>query len=69
MASRSIVQRQDVNAMQSMQTMLNFSGRRRLPLILQAEAAECGLACLAMIVCYHGHQIDLNSLRRQHRYR
>jgi ATP-binding cassette subfamily B protein RaxB len=66
MASRSVAQRQDVNAMQSMQTMLNFNGRRRLPLILQSEAAECGLACLAMIVCHYGHQIDLNSLRRQH---
>jgi ATP-binding cassette subfamily B protein RaxB len=63
MASRSAAQRQDVN---TMQTMLNFGGQRRLPLILQSEAAECGLACLAMIVCYHGHQIDLNSLRRQH---
>jgi len=66
MASRSAAQRQDVNTMQSMQTMLNFSGRRRLPLILQSEAAECGLACLAMIVSYHGHQSDLSSLRRQH---
>jgi ATP-binding cassette subfamily B protein RaxB len=66
MVSRPVAQRQDVNAMQSLQTMLHFSGRRRLPLILQSEAAECGLACLAMIVCYYGHQIDLNSLRRQH---
>src|SRR3954451_10552780 len=52
--------------MHSMQTMLNFSGRHRLPLIMQSEAAECGLACLAMIASYYGHQIDLNSLRRQH---
>ena len=37
----------------------------RLPLILQTEAAECGLACLAMIVCYHGHQSDLTELRRR----
>ncbi len=29
---------------------------RRLPLVLQTEATECGLACLAMIAGYHGHQ-------------
>jgi ATP-binding cassette subfamily B protein RaxB len=44
---------------------LNF-GSRKLPSILQTEAAECGLACLAMIASYHGHRIDLNTLRRRH---
>jgi ATP-binding cassette subfamily B protein RaxB len=44
---------------------LNLSGRRRLPLIRQAETAECGLASLAMIAGYHGHDVDLASLRRQ----
>ena len=38
----------------------------RLPIILQTEASECGLACLAMIAAYHGHQIDLGTLRRRH---
>ncbi|GGC41510.1 ABC transporter [Siccirubricoccus deserti] len=46
--------------------LLDFGGRRRLPSILQTEAAECGLACLAMIASYHGHRIDLNTLRRRH---
>jgi ATP-binding cassette subfamily B protein RaxB len=46
--------------------MLNFSGRHRLPLIQQTEAAECGLACLAMVASYHGHRTDLNTLRRRH---
>src|SRR6185369_10278945 len=32
----------------------------------QTEAAECGLACLAMISSYHGHRIDLNTLRRRY---
>ncbi len=40
--------------------------RRRLPLVLQTEAAECGLACLAMIAGYHGHRVDLAVLRRRH---
>ena len=49
-----------------MASLLNFGGRGYLPVIRQTEAAECGLACLAMISSYHGHRIDLNTLRRQH---
>src|SRR6476659_5357407 len=39
--------------------------RRRLPALLQTEAAECGLACLAMIASYHGHCVDVATLRRR----
>jgi ATP-binding cassette subfamily B protein RaxB len=46
--------------------LLNFGGRGYLPVLRQTEAAECGLACLAMISSYHGHRIDLNTLRRRH---
>ena len=49
-----------------LQALLNFSGRRRLPVFLQTEAAECGLACLAMIASYHRYRVDLNTLRRRH---
>ena len=45
---------------------LSFSSRRRTPVILQTEAAECGLACLAMVANYHGYRTDLPSLRAQH---
>jgi ATP-binding cassette subfamily B protein RaxB len=45
---------------------INWMGRQRLPLVLQSEATECGLACLAMIAGYHGHAIDLNTLRRRY---
>ena len=45
---------------------LTLAARRRLPMVRQTEAAECGLACLAMIASYHGHRIDLNTLRRRH---
>lgn len=38
---------------------------RRLPVILQTEAAECALACLAMIANHHGHGCDLGELRRR----
>jgi ATP-binding cassette subfamily B protein RaxB len=45
--------------------LLRFTGGHRLPLVLQSEAAECGLACLAMVAGFHGHQLDLNALRRR----
>lgn len=38
----------------------------RTPVILQAEAAECGPACMAMIAGHWGHVIDLASLRQRH---
>lgn len=44
---------------------LQFGWSRRLSMMLQTEAAECGLACLAMIASYHGHDVDLASLRRR----
>jgi len=44
---------------------LQFSWRRQLPMMLQTEAAECGLACLAMLASYHGHDVDLAGLRRR----
>ncbi|MFC0132853.1 ABC transporter [Massilia eurypsychrophila] len=43
--------------------LLHLGGTRRLPLILQNEVAECGLACLAMVASYHGHRTDLAALR------
>jgi ATP-binding cassette subfamily B protein RaxB len=33
--------------------------------ILQSEAAECGLACLAMVACAHGLHVGLPELRRR----
>lgn len=45
--------------------LLNFSGLRQLPLIMQTEVAECGLACLAMVGGYHGLQTDIISLRQK----
>jgi ATP-binding cassette, subfamily B, bacterial CvaB/MchF/RaxB len=40
-------------------------GGRRVPLILQTEAAECGLACLAMVAAKHGLRTDLPTLRKR----
>ena len=33
--------------------------------VLQSEAAECGLACLAMVAAAHGRRETLSELRRQ----
>ncbi|MDH4274871.1 MAG: peptidase domain-containing ABC transporter [Gammaproteobacteria bacterium] len=43
--------------------MLHFSFFKRIPVILQTEAAECGLACLAMVSTFYGHHLDLATLR------
>jgi ATP-binding cassette, subfamily B, bacterial CvaB/MchF/RaxB len=45
---------------------LSLGLRRRLPVVLQTEAAECGLACLAMVLGYHGVVTDLATLRSRH---
>lgn len=47
--------------------MLQFS-RRQLPVMLQTEAAECGLACLAMVFSFHGHRTDVGELRRRYSF-
>ncbi|NHZ93816.1 ATP-binding cassette domain-containing protein [Massilia sp. CCM 8733] len=38
---------------------------KSLPILLQTEAAECGLACLGMVASYWGHRVDLANLRRR----
>jgi ABC-type bacteriocin/lantibiotic exporter with double-glycine peptidase domain len=44
---------------------LSFWRSQRLPVLLQTEAAECGLACLSMVASYWGHQTDISSMRRR----
>lgn len=44
---------------------LSFLRSRRLPVLLQTESAECGLASLAMVASYWGHELDLASMRRR----
>src|SRR6185503_13862557 len=47
------------------ESLLQFGFGRRLPVILQTEAAECGLACLAMVAGFHGLRTDLSTMRRR----
>lgn len=44
---------------------VSFGFGGHLPVVLQTEPTECGLACLAMIASYHRHHIDLTNLRRR----
>jgi len=41
---------------------VNLFGRG-VPVILQSEAPECGIACLAMVASFHGHLTDLSAMR------
>ena len=38
---------------------------RKVPIIYQSEAAECGLACIAMIAAFYGFYEDLVALRHR----
>jgi ATP-binding cassette, subfamily B, bacterial CvaB/MchF/RaxB len=42
-----------------------LGARKHLPVFLQTEATECGFVCVAMVANYHGHRIDLPSMRRR----
>lgn len=44
-------------------SIVNKIWRKRVPVILQMSEVECGLACLAMIMSYHGRQTTISELR------
>ena len=43
-----------------------FPWSRQIAPVLQAEVAECGLACLAMVANFHGHRTNLPGLRQRY---
>ncbi|WP_429945607.1 peptidase domain-containing ABC transporter [Bibersteinia trehalosi] len=45
---------------------LKFDLFRKMPMVLQTETAECGLACLAMILGYYGKSSNLFELRNRY---
>jgi len=45
--------------------LIRFSNSKFTPLILQSEITECGLATLAMVATYYGHQLDLSAMRKR----
>ncbi len=44
---------------------ISFGFSPKLPLLLQTEAAECGLACLGMVAGFYGYNTDMATLRRR----
>ena len=48
-----------------MMTGLQFFSGKKVPLLLQAEASECGLACLAMVASHYGHHTTMNQARQR----
>lgn len=48
------------------QQQLKFTLSKSPPLILQSEIAECGLASMAMIASFHGHQLDMPAMRKHY---
>ncbi len=43
-----------------------LTARKYLPMTLQSEAAECGLACLSMVANYHGDRRSLAQMRARY---
>jgi len=41
-----------------------LTGRRSVPYIPQMESVECGAACLAMVLAYHGRHVTLPEMRQ-----
>jgi len=44
---------------------LHFSSQR-LPILLQSEVAECGVSCVAMVASYHGHKVNMITMRQRY---
>lgn len=44
-------------------TLTQHMHRKRVPLLMQLNEVECGLACLAMILCYYGRKTSISELR------
>lgn len=42
---------------------LNFRSSLNTRVILQSEIAECGIASMAMVASYYGHQLDMPAMR------
>lgn len=57
---------EDINILTSKRalSLLNYSGIKKVPSILQSEVSECGLACLAMVSSYYGYHVNLTHLRK-----
>ena len=65
MAVRPPDQRPAAIVTEALQQHLRFFDRKRIRIQYQTEAAECGLACLAMIMSFHGNRTEMSKLRQR----
>lgn len=42
---------------------LRFNWTRKIPIVMQSEASECGIACLTMIANFYGNKLLLRQMR------
>ncbi len=61
----SVVKTRAATLLSARDFLLGLRRSRPVPLILQQERSECGLAAVAMIAGYHGHAVGLHVLRNQ----
>lgn len=54
------------NLFKNIISKIDFSLRKKTSVILQSEATECGIACLAMICSFYGQHIDLFNFRHHY---
>ena len=47
----------------ALRNLRSFNRHRRVPYVQQTAAADCGPACLAMVLAYHGKQVKLDEVR------
>jgi HlyB family type I secretion system ABC transporter len=50
----------------SLRKSLTFIGKKRVPVVLQMNAIECGAACLAMIMSYYGRRTGVSEIRNRY---
>lgn len=53
-----------IEAAQTIAARLSRSFWNPVPVVLQSEAAECGLACMAMVSAFHGRATGIAGIRR-----
>ncbi len=51
--------------MQNPLNLLHFSRHQTLPMVMQSEMGECGVACLTMVANYYGDRSDINRVREK----
>ena len=59
------VPRRPVAPGRAMRVLVRRVNKGRVPEITQMSKTECGLACLAMVLTYHGRQTSITELRAQ----